>query len=66
MKQKILKVGGGVVAVSVLGMSTAIAAVPTEVTTAMGNAAADAAEIGGLALIAVIAAVAFKYARRAL
>lgn len=64
--QKVLKVGSGVAAVSVLSMSQAMAAVPAGVTTALGDAATDAAAIGGLALVAIIAAVALKYARRAL
>ncbi|WP_084675394.1 MULTISPECIES: major capsid protein [Methylomicrobium] len=44
----------------------AAAAVPAGVSTALGDAAADAATIGGLALVAVVAAVAFQYMRRAL
>jgi hypothetical protein len=44
----------------------AAAAVPADVSTALGDAAADAATVGGLALVAVVAAVAFKYLRRGL
>lgn len=66
MKQKFLKVGGGVSTLFVLGMGHAMAAVPAGVETALGDAAVDAAKIGGLALVAIIAAVGLKYARRAL
>jgi hypothetical protein len=48
------------------GANIASAAVPAGVTDAMADAAADAATIGGLALVAVVAAVAFKYVRRGL
>ena len=66
MKQKFLKVCGGVVALSVAATTQVMAAVPAAVTTALGDAATDAATIGGLALVAIIAAVGLKYARRAL
>lgn len=49
-----------------LASTSAFAALPVNVTTAMTDATADAAELGGLALVAILAAVAFKYARRAL
>ena len=53
-------------AVVVAGIGSASAAIPAGVSTALGDAASDAGSIGGLALVAVVAAVAFKYARRAL
>jgi uncharacterized YccA/Bax inhibitor family protein len=44
----------------------AFAAVSVDVTTALGDAKADVATIGGLVLVVIIAAAAFKYLRRAL
>lgn len=48
------------------GLQTAQAAVPAGATSALGDAATDAATVGGLALVAVVAAAAFKYLRRGL
>ncbi|MFS8934744.1 major capsid protein [Cupriavidus taiwanensis] len=42
----------------------AVAAVPTEVSTAMTDAKADSATIAGLALAIIIGIAAFKYMRR--
>jgi len=44
----------------------AFAAVGTDVTTALADAKTDVATIGGLVLVVIIAAAAFKYLRRAL
>lgn len=44
---------------------SAMAAVDTGVTTALGDAKADTATIGGLALIVIIGIAALKYCRRA-
>jgi len=49
-----------------LSVTTAQAAVPESVSTAMSTAVTDVTTLGGLALVAVIAAVVFKYMRRAL
>ncbi|WP_333877514.1 major capsid protein [Methylobacter sp.] len=51
---------------SIAMVGTASAAVPAGVTTALGDAASDALSVGGLAMVAIVAAVAFKYMRRAL
>lgn len=40
------------------------AAVPTEVTTALGDMKADALTVAGLVLVAIIAVVAFKFMRK--
>ncbi|MNO03024.1 Bacteriophage coat protein B [compost metagenome] len=42
------------------------AAVSTEVSTALSDAKADVATVGGLVLVVIVAAAAFKYMRRAL
>lgn len=55
-----------VVSVCALAANSAFAALPPSVATSMGDATTSAAELGGYALIAIIAAVGFKYARRAL
>ncbi|PKM26729.1 MAG: hypothetical protein CVV09_05000 [Gammaproteobacteria bacterium HGW-Gammaproteobacteria-13] len=53
---------------SVLALSAgqAFAAVPTEVTTALGDAKADGLTVAGLVLVIIIAIAAFKFIRRAL
>lgn len=51
---------------SALLATQAQAAVPVAVTTALGDAATDGAAVAGLALIAVVTVVAFKYMRRGL
>lgn len=56
------KIGSAVVALAPL---SAFAAVPTEVTTALGDAKTDSAAVAGLALVVIIAIAAFKYMRRA-
>lgn len=40
------------------------AAVPTEVTTALGDMKADAMTVAGLVLVAIIAVAAFKFMRK--
>lgn len=45
---------------------SASAAVPADVTTNLQTLATDVAAVGSLVLIAIVAAVAFKYLRRAL
>lgn len=62
IKGKIVSVVAGFFGVT----AAASAAVPVGVSTALGDSATDAATIGGLALVAVVAAVSLKYARRAL
>jgi len=57
---------GAAVAVGVLSMQHAYAALDPAVTGAMGDAKSDVVELGGLALILIVAAAAFKYMRRAL
>ena len=54
------------VAGSALATGSAFAAVPTEVTTALTDAGADAAVIGGAVLVVIVGISAFKYMRRAL
>jgi|GEM_PF-3272215 len=44
----------------------AYAAVPTEITTALGDAKADVASVATLALIVLVALAAIRYMRRAL
>lgn len=48
-----------------LGLGNAFAAVPTEVTTALTDAKADALTIAGLAFAILIAIVGFMWMRRA-
>lgn len=48
-----------------LSAGSAMAAVPTEVTSAMSEGKADALTVGGLALVIIIAIAAIKYMRRA-
>ena len=58
--------------ISMIGATTAAmvgsahAAVPTNVSTAITDAGADAATVGGLVLVAVIGIYAIKFIRRAL
>lgn len=49
----------------VLSSGSAMAAVPAEVTTAMGDAKTDSLVVAGLGLVVIIAIAAFKYMRRA-
>ena len=44
---------------------SAFAAVPTEVTTALGDAKADAVAVAALAIVIVVAIAAFKYMKSA-
>ena len=57
---------GAAAAVGVLSIQQAYAALAPEVSGAMTDAKADVVELGGLALILIVAAAAFKYMRRAL
>jgi len=57
---------GAAAAVGVLSMQQAYAALPPAVSSAMTDSKADVVELGGLALILIVAAAAFKYMRRAL
>lgn len=66
MKQvKNLLVAGSALAVSAFSAAS-FAALSSDVTTALGDAKADVATIGGLVLIVLVAAAAFKYMRRAM
>lgn len=58
--------GLAAVATVTASIGTASAALPADVSSALGDAATDAGIVGGAALVAIIAAAAFKYARRAL
>ena len=60
MKQRVVY-GSGLAGLS----GSAMAAVPVEVTTAMGDAATDGAAMGTLALLVVVAIAAIKYLKRA-
>lgn len=60
MLKKISGVLVGVVATT----GSALAAVPTEVTTALGDAKTDGIAVAGLVLVAIIAMYAFKLMRR--
>lgn len=53
-------------AVTLSAASVVHAAVPSSVSTALGDAATDTLTVGGLAFTAILAAVVFKYWRRAL
>ncbi|QTN44128.1 major capsid protein [Ectopseudomonas mendocina] len=57
---------GAAAAVGVLTVQQAYAALPAEVNTELGNAKTDVVELGGLVLVVLIAAAAFKYMRRAM
>lgn len=48
------------------GMSSAFAAVPAEVTTAIGDMKADGLTIAGAVLVAIIAVAAVKFLRKGL
>lgn len=56
----------GVVALPLLLAGQAHAALPEGVTTALGDAKTDVMTVGGLVLVVVIAAAAFKLIRRAI
>ncbi|WP_061237388.1 major capsid protein [Ectopseudomonas composti] len=53
-------------AVGLLATQQAYAALPAEVSTELGNTKTDVVELGGLVLVVLIAAAAFKYMRRAM
>lgn len=53
-------------AVLVASATPAFAAIDEGVTTALGDAKADVLTVGGLVLVVLVAAAAFKYVRRAL
>ena len=57
---------GASAAIGLLAVQQAYAALPTEVTTQMGESKNDVIELGGLVLVVLIAAAAFKYMRRAM
>lgn len=48
-----------------MGVGSAFAAVPTEVTTALGDAKTDAVAVAALAIVIVVAIAAFKYMKSA-
>lgn len=58
------KYGAAVVATTVGAVGSAMAAVPTEVSTALADGKADALTVSGLGLVIVISIAAFKYMRR--
>ncbi|MFV8621376.1 major capsid protein [Ralstonia nicotianae] len=60
IKSKAAAVAAGTVALA----GSAMAAVPTDVATAMSDSKADTATLAGLALIIVIGIATFKYMRR--
>lgn len=53
-----------VLALAAAGATSAQAAVPADVTTALGDMKADALAVAGLVLVAIIAVVAFKFMRK--
>lgn len=58
------KVASGVALVTV-GIGSAMAAVPTEVTTALGDLKTDSTTVASLAFAAFLAVLAFAYMKRA-
>ena len=58
------KIGAGVALASV-GIGSAMAAVPTEVTTALGDLKTDSTTVASLAFAAFLAVLAFAYMKRA-
>lgn len=60
-----LKNGGLILAGSVAAVSAAQAAVPTSVSTALGDLTADVTTIAGLAFSAFLVVVLFAYMRKA-
>ncbi|MFI8608009.1 major capsid protein [Pseudomonas sp. NPDC077649] len=57
---------GAAAAIGVLSVQQAYAALPAEVSTELGTTKTDVVELGGLVLVVLIAAAAFKYMRRAM
>lgn len=64
MKSMFKKLSLGVASLAAT-TGSAFAAVPTEVSTALGDAKTDAVAVAGLALVIVIGIAAIKYMRRA-
>lgn len=58
------KLGAGV-ALATVGIGSAVAAVPTEVTTALGDLKTDSVTVASLAFAAFLAVLAFGYMKRA-
>lgn len=56
----------GLVGSLTLAAGSAMAAVPADVTTALGDAKTDSLVVAGLALVVIIAIAAFKFMRRAI
>lgn len=61
-----LKKIAGVVVSSAAGVGSAMAAVPTEVSTALTDMKADALTVAGIVLVAIIAVAAIKFIRKGL
>ena len=57
---------GAAAAFGLLASQQAFAALPAEVSTELGTTKTDVIELGGLVLVVLIAAAAFKYMRRAM
>ncbi|MDR8016004.1 MAG: major capsid protein [Ectopseudomonas guguanensis] len=57
---------GAAAAVGLLAVQQAHAALPEGVSTQLGTTKTDVVELGGLILVVLIAAAAFKYMRRAM
>ncbi|MGE8296479.1 MAG: major capsid protein [Pseudomonas sp.] len=57
---------GTAAAIGLLSVQQAYAALPTEVSTQLDTTKTDVVELGGLILVVLIAAAAFKYMRRAM
>jgi hypothetical protein len=57
---------GTAAAIGLLSVQQAYAALPTEVSTQLDNVGLGGVELGGLILVVLIAAAAFKYMRRAM
>ena len=54
----------GVATVATLGLGSAMAAVPSEVTAALANIGTDALTVAGVVLVAIIGLFAFKFLRK--
>ncbi|UZR29440.1 major capsid protein [Methylococcus mesophilus] len=62
VKNVVVATGAGLT----VAAGNAMAAVPTEVTTALSDAQTDGTKVAGLVLVVIIAIAAFKYIRKAL
>ena len=60
-----MKNGGLIVAGSIAGLSAAQAAVPADVSTALGDLKADVTTVAGLAFAAFLVVILFAYMRKA-